>query len=134
LGFPPIKWQLVGAYCVNMATSNLFILMMWWSLGVKSYWTFWIFLFLSHFVRCLQLHIFAILSIFRIFLHHFSSLPDLVSQYVISIGIFFQSFFHFLISFQLFPHFFSHLLSSFSIFPTGPCHKRFCLWKNQKIN
>jgi len=83
--------------------------------------------FLSHFVRCLQLHIFASLSIFHIFLHHFHLYCILVSQYVIFIGISFQSFFHFSHIFPTFPTFVSHILLSFSIFPIEPCHKKFCL-------
>jgi len=126
LGFPPIKWWLVGAYCVNMATSNLFILMMRRSLGlIKSYWTFWIFCIFVTFCYMLTIAYFGItFHLYHIF----------VSQYVISSGISFQLFFNFGISFQLFPHVF---LIFCHLFPSLPYdHVTTCfvfLNKNQKI-
>jgi hypothetical protein len=75
LGFPIIKRWLVGAYCVaycvNMMTSNRFILVMWPYMRQKSYRTFWIF---SIFVIFCYMPTIALasLSIFFIFWHHFT--------------------------------------------------------------
>ncbi len=78
-GFPFIKWQLVGAYCVNMVILDLFVLAMWQCLGLKFYWTFWsfyIFVILLHpcyifWQMSFHLsHIFPSPSIFPIWLCH----------------------------------------------------------------
>ncbi len=132
---PLRKRWLVRAYCVNMVTSNLFILVMWWSLArLKSYWTFWIFCI---FVTCCYMHTICI------FWHLFPSFPYfgitfhlyhiLVSQYVISIDISFQSVFHFGISFQAFPHFSPIFCHFFPSLPYDHNTKGFVFYKNQKI-
>ncbi len=82
--------------------------------GAKILLNFLDFLYFCHILldayNCILWHLFPSFVYFCIILHLYHVL---VSQYVISIGIFFQSFFSFSHAFPTFPTFFSHILSSF---------------------
>ncbi len=125
LAFPLIKWPLFGTYCVNRVTSNIFILMMWQFLGLKSYWIFWIFCIFVTFCYMATIaycgisfhlsHILASLFIFIIFWYLFPIIFFILAHVSNLSHIFFP---YFAISFHL-----SHMTSS---------QEEFCLLKKFK--